>query len=255
MRGSGEMTAAIRPTALRACLLEQLPVRRCRAYAVGLLHAECALSLGDHGRGRRAQGAGRLSACVDRDDFSETVTARPLLIRISKSCASGSMLSPPRADHRRYGPLTAIRLAESIGAATGSDALAFFDAIAPIVLATASTWRFAGMAFALGQGRCPTATARITSLPDEKEQYLAFHRGLLDGEKPSSGVGEGHSYFEGCMPIEVAADAEVDTLRSGPRSRWGSTIRRPDAGPTPWSSSDRTTGSAPCGTWSDSRPS
>src|SRR3546814_2735312 len=31
------------------------------------------------------------------------------------------------------GPLTAMSLAESIGAATGKEALAFFDAIAPIV--------------------------------------------------------------------------------------------------------------------------
>ena len=51
----------------------------------------------------------------------------------------------------------------------------------------------------------------------DKEQYLAFHRGLLDGEKTTFKEWEASTpYFEGCMPIEVMAARGVDTLRYGP---------------------------------------
>jgi methylenetetrahydrofolate--tRNA-(uracil-5-)-methyltransferase len=50
-----------------------------------------------------------------------------------------------------------------------------------------------------------------------KEQYLAFHQGLLDGEKTEFKEWETNTpYFEGCMPIEVMAARGVDTLRFGP---------------------------------------
>jgi methylenetetrahydrofolate--tRNA-(uracil-5-)-methyltransferase len=50
-----------------------------------------------------------------------------------------------------------------------------------------------------------------------KEQYLAFHQGLLDGEKTEFREWEKNTpYFEGCMPIEVMAERGIDTLRFGP---------------------------------------
>ena len=53
--------------------------------------------------------------------------------------------------------------------------------------------------------------------PMNKEQYLAFRQGLLDGEKTSFREWEANTpYFEGCMPIEVMAERGVDTLRFGP---------------------------------------
>jgi folate-dependent tRNA-U54 methylase TrmFO/GidA len=53
--------------------------------------------------------------------------------------------------------------------------------------------------------------------PLDKDQYLAFHQGLLDGEKTEFREWEKDTpYFEGCMPIEVAASRGVDTLRYGP---------------------------------------
>jgi methylenetetrahydrofolate--tRNA-(uracil-5-)-methyltransferase len=51
----------------------------------------------------------------------------------------------------------------------------------------------------------------------DKDQYLAFHQGLLDGEKGEFREWEANTpYFEGCMPIEVMAARGVDTLRFGP---------------------------------------
>jgi methylenetetrahydrofolate--tRNA-(uracil-5-)-methyltransferase len=50
-----------------------------------------------------------------------------------------------------------------------------------------------------------------------KEQYLAFHQGLLDGAKTEFKEWEKDTpYFEGCMPVEVMAARGVDTLRYGP---------------------------------------
>src|SRR5688500_13246552 len=110
------------------------------------------------------------------------------------------------------GPLTAASLAESIGRATGSESLAFFDAIAPIVHHDSIDMDICWMA-----ARWDKGGKDYVNCPMDKEQYLAFHQGLLDGEKTSFKEWEANTpYFEGCMPIEVAAERGVDTLRYGP---------------------------------------
>jgi methylenetetrahydrofolate--tRNA-(uracil-5-)-methyltransferase len=93
--------------------------------------------------------------------------------------------------------------------------------------------------------------------PMNQEQYLAFHQGLLDGEKTEFREWEANTpYFEGCMPIEVMASRGIDTLRFGPMKPVGlDDPRTGGAGPMPWSSCGRTTSWARSGTWSASRPS
>ena len=105
--------------------------------AVGLLHAEMRLagSLIMRAGDRNQVPAGGALA-VDRDGFSAAVTAaieaHPL-ISIVRQEVEG--LPPAEWDQAiiATGPLTAPSLAAAIGNATGADALAFFDAIAPIV--------------------------------------------------------------------------------------------------------------------------
>ncbi len=110
------------------------------------------------------------------------------------------------------GPLTAASLAESIGQVTGADSLAFFDAIAPIVHRDSIDMDVCWMA-----ARWDKGGKDYINCPMTKEQYLAFHQGLLDGEKGSFKEWEENTpYFEGCMPIEVMAERGVDTLRFGP---------------------------------------
>jgi methylenetetrahydrofolate--tRNA-(uracil-5-)-methyltransferase len=110
------------------------------------------------------------------------------------------------------GPLTAAALAESIVAATGSERLAFFDAIAPIVHHDSIDMDICWMA-----ARWDKGGKDYVNCPMNKEQYLAFHQGLLDGEKGEFREWEASTpYFEGCMPIEVAAERGVETLRFGP---------------------------------------
>jgi methylenetetrahydrofolate--tRNA-(uracil-5-)-methyltransferase len=111
------------------------------------------------------------------------------------------------------GPLTAASLAESIGQATGADSLAFFDAIAPIVHHDSIDMSICWM-----QSRWDKGDGKdYINCPMDKDQYLAFVQGLVDGEKTTFKEWEANTpYFEGCMPIEVAAERGVETLRFGP---------------------------------------
>jgi methylenetetrahydrofolate--tRNA-(uracil-5-)-methyltransferase len=116
------------------------------------------------------------------------------------------------------GPLTAQSLAQSIVTATGQERLAFFDAIAPIVHRDSidmdicwiqSRWN--------KRTEASNEEGDYINCPMTKEQYLAFHQGLIDGEKTEFHEWEADTpYFDGCMPIEVMADRGVDTLRFGP---------------------------------------
>src|ERR1700741_2883369 len=82
------------------------------------------------------------------------------------------------------GPLTAAPLAESIGAATGADSLAFFDAIAPIVYRDSIDMDVCWMASRWDKpSKLGGETKDYINCPMNREQYLAFHRGLVEGEK------------------------------------------------------------------------
>jgi methylenetetrahydrofolate--tRNA-(uracil-5-)-methyltransferase len=216
MRGGGDMTPAHQSDGL-AELVCSNSFRSDDAgrNAVGLLHAEMRAlgSLIMTAADRHKVPAGSALA-VDRDGFSAEVTARLLahpnveLVRerVDALPSSGSTIVAT-------GPLTAMQLAQSIGAATGADALAFFDAIAPIVYRDSIDMDVCWMASRWDKGE----TKDYINCPMNREQYLAFHQGLLDGEKTEFREWEKDTpYFEGCMPIEVAAARGVDTLRYGP---------------------------------------
>ena len=216
MRGGGDMTPAHQTDGLAELVCSNsFRSDDAENNAVGLLHAEM-----------RALGSVIMAAAdahkvpagsalaVDRDGFSAAVTERLkahpnieiVRERVDALPASGSTIVAT-------GPLTALKLAESIGAATGSDALAFFDAIAPIVHRDSIDMDICWMASRWDKGE----TKDYINCPMTKEQYLAFHQGLLDGEKGEFKEWEKNTpYFEGCMPVEVMAERGVDTLRFGP---------------------------------------
>ena len=236
MRGSGEMTAAHQTDGLAELVCSNsFRSDDAENNAVGLLHAEM-----------RALGSVIMAAAdahkvpagsalaVDRDGFSSEVTAR-LAAHANIEIVRERVDALPEAGLTivATGPLTAMQLAESIGAATGADALAFFDAIAPIVHRETIDMDICWMANRWDKGSSgrrspgPTEDVRGTSSPDDtkdyincpmtREQYLAFHQGLLDGDKTEFKQWEKDTpYFEGCMPVEVMAERGVDTLRFGP---------------------------------------
>jgi tRNA:m(5)U-54 methyltransferase len=157
------------------------------------------------------------------------------------------------------GPLTAASLADSIAARPVPTASPSSIAIAPIVHRDSIDMSVCWMA-----ARWDKGGKDYINCPMDKEQYLAFHQGLLDGEKGEFKEWEANTpYFEGCMPIEVMAERGVDTLRLW-ADEAGRT-RQPALGNARASqrplalmrscSSGRTTSSARCGTWSASRPS
>jgi methylenetetrahydrofolate--tRNA-(uracil-5-)-methyltransferase len=115
------------------------------------------------------------------------------------------------------GPLTGSALAEAIAAETGEGALAFFDAIAPIVHRESIDMDIAWMA-----ARWDKGGKDYINCPLDKAQYEDFVGALVDGEKmPFHDWEKDTPYFEGCMPIEVMADRGPQTLRYGPMKPTG----------------------------------
>jgi methylenetetrahydrofolate--tRNA-(uracil-5-)-methyltransferase len=228
--------------------------------AVGLLHAEMRLAgslIMSAGDANQVPAGGALA--VDRDGFSDAVTAKieaHPLITIQREEMPGL---PPEDWEQAIiatGPLTAPSLAQSIAEATGADALAFFDAIAPIVhfdtIDMNTAW-FQSRYDKVGPG----GTGKdYINCPMDKDQYLAFVQALLDGQKTEFKEWEGTPYFDGCLPIEVMAERGVETLRYGPMKPMGLTnAHNPTSRPMRWCSFARTMRWAHSTTWSVSRPS
>ncbi len=149
---------------------------------------------------------------VDRDGYSDGVTQalanHPNVTLVRERVDA----LPDGPAILATGPLTAASLAQEIGGATGAEALAFFDALAPIV-----HFDTIDMDIAWKASRWDKGEADYINCPMDKEQYLAFHAALLAGEKTEFKEWEKDTpYFDGCMPIEVMAERGIDTLRYGP---------------------------------------
>jgi methylenetetrahydrofolate--tRNA-(uracil-5-)-methyltransferase len=232
MRGSGEMTPAHHTDGLAELVCSNsFRSDDAASNAVGLLHAEMrelgSLIMSAADAHRVPAGS---ALAVDRDGFSAEVTAR-LAAHPNVELVRERVDALPAAGLTivATGPLTAPLLAEAIGDATGADALAFFDAIAPIVHRDTIDMDICWMASRWDKGD----TKDYINCPMTKEEYLAFHQGLLDGEKGEFREWEKNTpYFEGCMPIEVMAERGVDTLRFGPMKPVG--LDNPRTGRWPW---------------------
>jgi methylenetetrahydrofolate--tRNA-(uracil-5-)-methyltransferase len=215
MRGSGESTAAHHTDSLAELVCSNsFRSDDAEHNAVGLIHAEMRrlgsviMAMAD---AHRVPAGSALA--VDREGFAAAVTekiAAHANIELVRERVDALPASGPTIV--ATGPLTAMKLAESIGAATGADALAFFDAIAPIVHKDSIDMDVAWMA-----ARWDKGGKDYINCPMTREQYSAFHQGLLDGDKTDFKEWETDTpYFEGCMPIEVMAERGLDTLRYGP---------------------------------------
>ena len=188
--------------------------------AVGLLHHEMrALGSLVMAAGEKARVPAGSAMAVDRDVFSAEVE-RALDEQPNVNVVRELVPTLPDGGLTivATGPLTAAALADSIIARTGEDRLAFFDAIAPIVHRDSID-----MSKAWIQSRwnkrtsASNADGDYINCPMTKEQYLAFHQGLIDAEKGEFKEWEADTpYFDGCMPIEVMAERGVETLRYGP---------------------------------------
>ena len=131
----------------------------------------------------------------------------------------GEVAGLPPAEWRSVivatGPLTSPALAEAIRELTGEDALAFFDAIAPIVHFESIDLRMAWLQSRYDKGGPGGTGADYLNCPMDEAQYEAFVDALLAGEKHDFKDWENDPYFDGCLPIEVMAERGRETLRYG----------------------------------------
>jgi methylenetetrahydrofolate--tRNA-(uracil-5-)-methyltransferase len=201
--------------------------------AVGLLHEEMR-RLGSlimrAADGNQVPAGGALA--VDREGFAAAVTAaladHPLVkIRREEIAA----LPPAEWDNVivATGPLTSPALADAIASRTGQSALAFYDAIAPIVHRDSIDMSVAWRQSRYDKAGPGGSGADYINCPLTREQYHAFVDALLAGEKVNFRDWEGVTpYFDGCLPIEVMAERGRETLRHGPMKPFG--LTNPNAG-------------------------
>ncbi len=193
--------------------------------AVGLLHWEM----------RRAGGlimaaadANSLPAggalAVDRDAFSAYVTAQ-IAAHPRITVQSDEITELPAQGHWiiATGPLTSGALGQAIAAETGAEALAFFDAIAPIVYFDSVDLSKAWFQSRYDKGETEEEQKAYLNCPMSRDQYEAFIDALLAADKTEFHEGETAGYFDGCLPIEVMAERGRETLRFGPMKPVGLT--------------------------------
>ncbi|WP_441277163.1 methylenetetrahydrofolate--tRNA-(uracil(54)-C(5))-methyltransferase (FADH(2)-oxidizing) TrmFO [Tardiphaga sp. 172_B4_N1_3] len=199
--------------------------------AVGLLHAEMR-KLGS--LIMRCADANQVPAggalAVDRDGFSDAVTNalndHPL-ITIDRAEVAGLPPSNWRNVIVATGPLTSAALADGIRGLTDENALAFFDAIAPIVHKDSIDMEIAWFQSRYDKVGPGGTGADYINCPMTHEQYDAFIDALLAGEKTDFKEWETNTpYFDGCLPIEVMAERGRETLRHGPMKPVGLTNPR-----------------------------
>ncbi len=193
--------------------------------AVGLLHWEMRAAGGlimACADAHRLPAGGALA--VDRENFAETVTAR-LTDHPMISVTNEEVTELPSSGHWIFatGPLTSAALGQAIARETGTDALAFFDAIAPIVHADSIDMTRAWMQSRYDKGDTEAERTAYLNCPMDRDQYEAFIDALLAADKTEFHEGETASYFDGCLPIEVMAERGRETLRHGPMKPVGLT--------------------------------
>jgi methylenetetrahydrofolate--tRNA-(uracil-5-)-methyltransferase len=180
--------------------------------AHGLLKAELralgSLLLTCAGQARVPGGA---ALAVDRELFSravhERVTNHPN-IRVAREEVSAL----PSPGVVATGPLTSERLAGAIAQRLGSSALAFYDAIAPIVAADSlDHGRFYALSrYGKGDGD------DYLNAPMDAATYESFLEALLAADQYQGHDFDSVPYFEGCLPVEELARRGRETLRFGP---------------------------------------
>ncbi|HEY1805771.1 MAG TPA: methylenetetrahydrofolate--tRNA-(uracil(54)-C(5))-methyltransferase (FADH(2)-oxidizing) TrmFO, partial [Terracidiphilus sp.] len=169
---------------------------------------------------------------VDRVAFSRRISqaiAANLRIRVIREEVTSLESPDPETAVTivATGPLTSDALSAEIARLTGSNHLAFYDSISPIV--EADSIDMSRVYFA---ARWDKGTADYINCPMDRGEYDRFLDALIEAEAAEAKEWEKLDYFEGCLPIEVIASRGRDTLRFGPMKPVG--LRDPRTGKTPW---------------------
>ncbi len=194
-----------------------------QASAVGILHREMryldSLVLACADANRVPAGS---ALAVDRNGFSRDV---------EKAIEAEPMITVQRHEITEIpddwdsviiatGPLTSNAMAETIKLLTGADELAFFDAIAPIVIRDTIDFNKAWFQsrYDKGEGK------DYINCPLDHDQYQAFINALVYADRVEFREWEKNTpYFEGCLPIEIMAKRGPRSLSFGPMKPVGLT--------------------------------
>jgi methylenetetrahydrofolate--tRNA-(uracil-5-)-methyltransferase len=153
---------------------------------------------------------------VDRELFSAAVHAR-VTSHPRITVGRGEVTALPSPGIVATGPLTSSALADAIRARLGVAALAFYDAIAPIVSYESIDPDVVFRASRYGKETMEgEADGAYLNCPMTREQYEAFLDALTTADKATAHEFDAVPYFEGCMPAEEMARRGRETLRFGP---------------------------------------
>lgn len=170
---------------------------------------------------------GGAALAVDRDLFSravhERVSGHPR-IRLVR----GEVDDIPSPAVIATGPLTSDRLARALTARLGTGALAFYDAIAPVVADDSldKSCLYALSRYGKGGGD------DYLNAPMDATRYAGFVAALTAADQFRAHDFDAVPYFEGCLPIEEMARRGADTLRFGPMKPVG--LPDPGTGRVPY---------------------
>ena len=164
---------------------------------------------------------------VDRERFAEGMTR---LIQQSSNIELRPELVERLPEARPTiictGPLTGDALAQNIAEKVGATALAYYDAIAPIISADSIEWDEVFMASRWDKGESEEDKTAYVNCPLNEEQYKTFVAEVCGARKMEAKPFEDVRYFEGCLPIEVMAERGEMTLAFGPMKPVGLTDPR-----------------------------
>jgi methylenetetrahydrofolate--tRNA-(uracil-5-)-methyltransferase len=168
---------------------------------------------------------------VDRERFSAEMTGaiagHP---RIRVVAEEVTAIPDARPVVLATGPLTSDALAADLARAVGSEQLAYYDAIAPIVSAESIDWDKVWKQSRYDKGEAGDDAAYI-NCPFDEAAYHAFVNEVVRAEKVQARSFEDVRYFEGCLPLEVMAERGAMTLAFGPMKPVGLVDPRTGARP------------------------
>ena len=170
---------------------------------------------------------GGTALAVDREIFSravhERVTSHPNI-----TVVRGEVTELPSPGVIATGPLTSERLATAIAGRLGADALAFYDAIAPVVSSDSLDRERLYALSRYGKG----GGDDYLNVPLDREGYERFLDALIAADQYQAHEFDQVPYFEGCLPVEEMARRGRETLRFGPMKPVG--LPDPRTGREPW---------------------
>ena len=159
----------------------------------------------------QARVPGGTALAVDREVFSRAVHQQ-ILAHPNITLVRKEMDEIPSPGIIATGPLTSERLARAMRARLGSSALAFYDAIAPVVSSESLDHDrlYPLSRYGKGEGN------DYLNAPLDKAGYDAYIDALIAADQFHGHEFDEVPYFEGCLPIEEMAKRGRETLRFGP---------------------------------------